>query len=478
MSNTASRSVARVPPLLLDLLRSESQLHARKRLQDPGTQVCFFPNPRPAARPSLKTPTRRLLDVTVARWTCASGKERGSPQVKSAMSNAWARQIGASSAWFYSLAWIFLSSPERFLRGSDRDPARQTETCEYEPCVNLALRSWNKVEVSDQHRVYGVRVLCLFLLLFVFLFPFFFFHFYIFRNGQGQNPPSPKRACPYFGKCGNLRTVPKVSSDPLLYILSEEGVYVETLEIALLSSFSSPVRVLNKIYPKENQWRSTSLAPEKPWKTVSVSSMLMTSSTEAVFTARPMWPLHAFHSKVGKVKVSYLTSVAKQSKTAFLHGPTVWKSPIVGIEPATFRSESAALTTAPQDPTQCSGDGVLCITSRLAYIEWGRRELSSNTSFVFVWPWLCSFPSFAATVFSHLSAGWWSFLCLAKVFFAGTLTLPREWRYRKKKKKKKRDTVNLRPAGWKYQRSWTSPCVLLPPAVRCSFCWKLLLLSR
>ena len=49
-----------------------------------------------------------------------------------------------------------------------------------------------------------------------------------------------------------------------------------------------------------------------------------------------------------RIKVSYLTSVAKQAKTAFLHGPTVWKSPIVGIEPATFRSESAALTTAPR----------------------------------------------------------------------------------------------------------------------------------
>ena len=109
----------------------------------------FFSKSRPAARPSLKTPARRLLDVTitVARWTCASkniGKERGSPQVKSmsnALINNCARQVGASSAWFYSLAWIFLYSPERLLRGSDRDPARQTETCEYEPCVNLALRS-------------------------------------------------------------------------------------------------------------------------------------------------------------------------------------------------------------------------------------------------------------------------------------------------------------------------------------------------
>ena len=54
----------------------------------------------------------------------------------------------------------------------------------------------------------------------------------------------------------------------------------------------------------------------------------------------------------GKGKGNYLTSVAKQAKTAFLHGPTVWRSPIVGIEPATFRSESAALTTAPRDPTR------------------------------------------------------------------------------------------------------------------------------
>ena len=45
-----------------------------------------------------------------------------------------------------------------------------------------------------------------------------------------------------------------------------------------------------------------------------------------------------------KGKGNYLTSVAKQAKTAFLHGPTVCRSPIVGIEPATFRSESAALT--------------------------------------------------------------------------------------------------------------------------------------
>ena len=53
---------------------------------------------------------------------------------------------------------------------------------------------------------------------------------------------------------------------------------------------------------------------------------------------------------LGKGMYLILTPVAKQMKTAFSHGPTVWKSPIV--KPATFRSESAALTTAPRDHTQ------------------------------------------------------------------------------------------------------------------------------
>ena len=43
-------------------------------------------------------------------------------------------------------------------------------------------------------------------------------------------------------------------------------------------------------------------------------------------------------------------SVAKQAKTAFLHGPAMWKLPIVGIEPATFRSKSAAHTTYTTGP--------------------------------------------------------------------------------------------------------------------------------
>ena len=58
-----------------------------------------------------------------------------------------------------------------------------------------------------------------------------------------------------------------------------------------------------------------------------------------------------FCCRILKVKVFYLTTVVKQAKTAFLHGPAVWKSPIVGIEPATIRSESTALTTVQRDPT-------------------------------------------------------------------------------------------------------------------------------
>ena len=48
-----------------------------------------------------------------------------------------------------------------------------------------------------------------------------------------------------------------------------------------------------------------------------------------------------------KVKVNS-TSVAKQAKTAFLHGPTVGKLLIVEIENTTFRSEHGKITPPPQ----------------------------------------------------------------------------------------------------------------------------------
>ena len=64
------------------------------------------------------------------------------------------------------------------------------------------------------------------------------------------------------------------------------------------------------------------------------------------------WLWQFRESKGKKVKVSYLRSVAKQARLPSYGGPTVWKSPVVGIEHATFRSQSAVLTTAPRDPKQ------------------------------------------------------------------------------------------------------------------------------
>ena len=53
--------------------------------------------------------------------------------------------------------------------------------------------------------------------------------------------------------------------------------------------------------------------------------------------------------KKGKGKGSFVGG--QTGKDCLITWAEVWKSPIVGIEPATFRSESAALTTAPRDPT-------------------------------------------------------------------------------------------------------------------------------
>ena len=82
-----------------------------------------------AARPSLKTPARRLLDVTVARRTCASKtleKKEGVPRWNQCWT-LWARQIGASSAWFYSLAWSVFAERSRSFEAATGTPlAKQT----------------------------------------------------------------------------------------------------------------------------------------------------------------------------------------------------------------------------------------------------------------------------------------------------------------------------------------------------------------
>ena len=120
MSKTASRNGARL--LLSVLWRSKSQLHAWKRLQDPGT---FFPNLLRALR------WKRPLAVC---WTLRSHDELAPPKTLEKKEGVprwnqcwtlWARQIGASSAWFYSLAWNVFAGTLPILRGSDRDKQRR-----------------------------------------------------------------------------------------------------------------------------------------------------------------------------------------------------------------------------------------------------------------------------------------------------------------------------------------------------------------
>ena len=75
-----------------------------------------------SARPSLKTPARRLLDVTVARRTCASkniGKERGSPQVKSML-----KALGKTDR---CLVGVVLFARLECLRRNAPDPSRQRQ---------------------------------------------------------------------------------------------------------------------------------------------------------------------------------------------------------------------------------------------------------------------------------------------------------------------------------------------------------------
>ena len=186
MSKTARLELAR--EFFFDPLRSVTKWVTASRLeaQDTGTFSKL------AACPSLKTPARRLLDVTVDDEPAPPKtleKKEEVPRWNKCRTH-WARQVGASSTWFYSLAWIFLSSAEHFLRDSDRYPARQTETCEYEPCVNLALRSWTKVEVHQTSCLWISRSSSLSSILFFFLF-FYFFFLHILETGKVKTPPPP-----------------------------------------------------------------------------------------------------------------------------------------------------------------------------------------------------------------------------------------------------------------------------------------------
>ena len=194
MSKTASQTGARVILPLLDLWRSESQLHVWMRLQDPGTsffQTCcapFVENARWSSAWRYGRATNLRLQKHWKRKTNSPGWNQ--------CRTHWVRQIGALSAWVLS-ARLDFHVYAGTLPSRQRTGPRPPKTDVWVRTVRKSRPPFAKQsEVSSKHRAYGVRVL--------------FFIFTYFRNGQGQPPtPSPKRACPYFGKCGNLRTVPK-----------------------------------------------------------------------------------------------------------------------------------------------------------------------------------------------------------------------------------------------------------------------------
>ena len=85
-------------------------------------------------------------------------------------------------------------------------------------------------EVSIKHRVYME-----FAFLASFFFSFFLFlSFYIFLETGKVTPPPPlpKRACPYFGKCGNLRTVPNLTEHVLVLWIKQETTERQPFEAA------------------------------------------------------------------------------------------------------------------------------------------------------------------------------------------------------------------------------------------------------
>ena len=164
-----------------------------------------------AVRPSLKTPACRLLDVMVARRTCASkniGKERGSPQVKS-MLNALGKtgKCHVGVVLFARLDFpVFVEKLPSKQRPGPRPPNRDVST-------NRVLISPSVRETKWKFRSNIVSMEFAFFISFFFFFllSFLFFSFlYFLETGKVKLPPPlPKRACPCFGKCGNLRTVPQ-----------------------------------------------------------------------------------------------------------------------------------------------------------------------------------------------------------------------------------------------------------------------------
>ena len=80
---------------------------------------------------------------------------------------------------------------------------------------------------------------------FLFFFFFFFSFLHFLESGKVKPPPSPKRACPYFGKCGNLRTVPKIVEKHQLQRLSMDKEF----SVNLANSSAKTIGLLTRTPP-------------------------------------------------------------------------------------------------------------------------------------------------------------------------------------------------------------------------------------
>ena len=112
------------------------------------------------------------------------GKERGSPQVKS-MSNALGKtgRCLVGVVLFRSLRFSCFRRNAPF-EAATGTPARQTETCGDEPCVNLALRSRNIMK-------FWSNIVSTEFAFFASFFLLFFFSLLHFLETGKVNPPPP-----------------------------------------------------------------------------------------------------------------------------------------------------------------------------------------------------------------------------------------------------------------------------------------------
>ena len=227
MSKTASRTGVRASS-------SSSSVTKRvtaSRLEAIAGPWYFFS--KLAARPSLKTPACRLLDVTVARRTCASkniGKERGSPQVKSML-----KALGKTDR---CLVGVVLFARLECLHRNAPDPSRQRQGPRH-PNRDVWVRTVRNVSPSVRETKWKFRsnIVSMEFAFFVSFFFFFFFFFFSFlhflETGKVKPPPPPPN--------GHARILVNaeiygrsLTSHLFVDILFEQRTRLNTLSISLV----------------------------------------------------------------------------------------------------------------------------------------------------------------------------------------------------------------------------------------------------